>query len=463
MPPRLEKVIINGSSRHRLYKGFLLLDSNGCLVDAAVGERIVEDAHKKLQERFALTGFTLERLSDHPAVIHVMTPFLPLYTVKQRTLFILRLVAATSCLLEAAEKAHCQLAAAGVNPYHRENEEDPRALCADIHQVEVYDEGEVERIYNLYRQFLPELLAISTHSAVYGAAVQKDFSLRMRVNLASYLPRYISQFSEQHIEQLERFIRKKHKLSNLSQMDINPLGGDASALRKVHRPLLDKSVAAIELHFIDAQCSFPFIRAQVILLQAIAMHGRALAREGRRLFPVSDESLDENKALALHSGGGAVLRPDRHRKSDEGRKSSSSHERKEPEVATTALLALIEDLLMPPLRDLECEPWELYPITLGAELRRRERRCFVNYAEYQQYLCNAYPGERFIAILQEQTRQLLSSSTFDIICDYNRQLYQKLAQEIESVWSDKLAPRQRSAESGTSSIGRAVSKGEVPC
>jgi hypothetical protein len=453
MPPRLEKVVINGSSRHRLYKGFLLLDSNGYLIDAALSERIVEDAHEKLLERVALAGFTLEKLSDHPAVVHIMTPFLPLYTVKQRNLFMLRLIAATNCLLEATEKAHCQLVAAGVNPYRREDKEDPRALCADIHQVEVYDAGEVERIYNLYRQFLPELLAISTHSAVYGAKAQKDFSLRMRVNLASYLPHYISQFSEQYLEQLERFIRKKHKLSHLSQMDINPLGGDTSALRKIHRPLLDRSVAAIELRFIDAQCSFPFIRAQMILLQAIAMHGRALAREGRRLFPVSDENLDENKALALHNGGEAVLRPDRHRKSYKGRKSPSSYERKEPEVATTALLELIEDLLIPSMRDLECEPGELYPIILGAELRRREKRCFANYAEYQQYLCNAYPEDRFIAILQEQTRQLLSSPTFDIICDYNRRLYQKLAQEIESAWSDRLASRQRSAESEISSIG----------
>jgi hypothetical protein len=458
MPPKLEKVVINGSSRHRLYKGFLLLDNNGYPVNEALSKHIEEDAQQRLQQRLALAGFTLERLSDHPAVIHMMTPFLPLFTVKQRTLFILRLVAATSCLLEAAEEASCQLAAAGVNPYRKEDEEDPSALCADIHQIEVYEEGEVERIYNLYRQFLPELLAISTHSAVYGTGVQKDFSLRMRVNLASYLPRYISQFSEQHIEQLERFLRKKHKLSNLSQMDINPLGGDPSALRKPERPLLQKSAAAVELRFIDAQCSFPFIRAQMILLQALAMHGRELARVGRRLFPVSDESLDENKALALHSGGEAVLRPDSYRKSDEGRK-SSTYERKEPEVATTALLKLIEDTLIDALLDLECEPWELYPITLGAELRRREKRCFANYAEYQQYLCMAYPGERFIAILQEQTRMLLSSSTFDIICDYNRQLHQKLAQEIESVWTEKLEPHHSSPESSE----RAASKGEMPC
>src|SRR5690242_3580323 len=116
MPPKLEKVVINGSSRHRLYKGFLLLDSYGYLAHEDLCKRVEEDARQRLEQRSALTGFTLEKLSDHPAVMHVTTPFLSLVTVKQRTLFILRLAAATSCLLEAAEEASCQLAAAGVNP-----------------------------------------------------------------------------------------------------------------------------------------------------------------------------------------------------------------------------------------------------------------------------------------------------------------------------------------------------------
>lgn len=452
MPPKLEKIVVNGNSRYRLYKGFLLLNSAGDLATQGQADRILAETQKRLQERRALANFTLERSADQPAVIHLRTPWLALYSVKQRDIFLLRLVAATTCCIEAADQENCQLVAAGVNPYRRDASGDPQALCADIHQVEVYDAGEVERIYNLYRQLLPELLAISTHSAVYDGILQKDHSLRMSVNLASYLPRYISQFSEQHLAQLERYIRKEYKLTRLSQMDVNPLGGDASVLRKEHRPLLDASVAAIELRFIDAQCSFPFIRAQILLIQAIAMYGRAMTRDGGRVFAISDESLDENKALALQNGGNAMLRPDKQRRPEEGTRSLPPYVRREPAVATTALLTLIEELLLPALNQLECEPWELYPLILGAELRRKNVRCFTNYAEYQHYLCQAYPTEHFTALLQQQMRQLLSSSTFDIICDYNRQLHQKLAQEIEFAWSHKLISRRPLANVESSEV-----------
>lgn len=452
MSPRLEKIVVNGSSRYRLYKGYLLLNHAGDLVAQKQAERIVAEAQKRLQERQALMNFTLESSAGQPAVIHLRTPWLALYSVRQRDIFLLRLVAATSCLMEAADQESSQLVAAGVNPYRRDSSADPQALCADIHLVEVYDAGEVERIYNLYRQLLPELLAISTHSAVYDATLQKDHSLRMRVNLTSYLPRYISQFSEEHLEQLERYIRKEYKLTRLSQMDVNPLGGDTFVWRIERRPLLNASAAAIELRFIDAQCSFPFIRAQILLIQAIAMYGRTMARDGGRVFAISDESLDENKALALQSGGSAMLRPDKQRLPEEGTRKLPPYVRREPALATTALLTLIEELLLPALNQLECEPWELYPLVLGAEMRRRNLRCFANYAEYQHYLCQAYPTERFIALHQRQMRQLLSSSTFDIICDYNRQLHQKLAQEIEFAWSRKLFSRRSLAEVGSSEV-----------
>jgi hypothetical protein len=395
-------------------------------------------AEQKIQERPALVDFKVEISATHHAVLHVETPFLPLYTLRQRNIFILLLVAATDCLQQAAANFRCQLVAAGVNPYHKESEEDPRALCADIHQIEVYDGGEVERIYNLYRQFLPELLAISTHSAVYGGITQKDCSYRMRVNPSSFLPHYISQFSGQHLEHLERIIRKEHKLVDLSQMDINPLGGDPKFLWQAHHPLLHKTVFAIELRFIDAQCSFPFIRAQILLLQAIAIYGRSLARKGRRLPLMRDEVIDENKALAYQGGAEAILKPDRRFKKDDQKKGYSYHDKGAPEVATTALLMIIDGLLIPALHDLECEPRELYPIILGAELRRKGKRCFANYAEYQQYLCNAYQ-DRFAVLLQSQVAQLLSSSTFDIISDYNRQLHRDLVQEIEESWVEKLA------------------------
>ena len=111
-------------------------------------------------------------------------------------------------------------------------------------------------------------------------------------------------------------------------------------------------------------------------------------------------------------------------------------------MATTALLMVIEGLLLSGLQDLGCEFWELQPILLGAELRRRNLLCFANYAEYQQYLCKAQK-QSLALILREQTDQLLSTPLFDIISDYNRQMHGAMAQKIEARWEEKLSGRSR--------------------
>lgn len=61
------------------------------------------------------------------------------------------------------------------------------------------------------------------------------------------------------------------------------------------------------------------------------------------------------------------------------------HDKGTPEVATTALLMDIEGRLIAALRSLECQPWELFPILLGTELRRNGKSCLANYTELQQY------------------------------------------------------------------------------
>lgn len=442
MPLILQKIVLNGASRHRLNKGFILVRDASHPVDSRVRDTIVSAVNQRLAQQTDLTGFTAEARPSHPSLVGLITPFLPIYTVQQRDAFINSLAKVTFYLLQETARVGCRLTVAGVNPYFTDSDEQPAALCADIHQVEVFDEGEIERIYNLYRQFLPELLAVSTHASIFGGTVQKDFSLRMRVNPSSFLPRYLSQFSTKHLDQLERMMRKDYGLADLRQMDVNPLGGDASLLRQSNLPLLGKTAAALEIRFVDAQCSFPFIRAQIILFQAIAMYGRALARAGKRLPYMRDEVIDENKALAIQGGAGAVLKPDTKFKKDDGGRGFSYHDKGMPERATTALLMTIDGLLMPALRGLECQASELIPIILGAELRQHGKRCLANYAEYQQYLY--YTQQRqFVTALQQQIEQLLTSSSLDIVSDYNRRTYPELSNEVEATWAQKLMPRTR--------------------
>ncbi len=442
MPPTLTRAVLNGASRHRLNKGFILVRDARYPVDVPKRDEIIRTVNQSLAQLSELAGFTVEARPAHPSLIGLVTPFLPVYNVSQRDAFVNRLAAATIHLMQAVNRAGCWLVAAGVNPYFPDGDGQPVALCADIHQVEVFDDGEIERVYNLYRQFLPELLAISTHASVYGSAIQKDFSLRMRANPSSFLPRYLSQFSAEHLAKLERMMRKDYGLADLRQMDVNPLGGDAARLTQTSLPLLGQSAAAVELRFVDAQYSYPFIRAQTILFQAIAMYGRSLARQGKRLPYMRDEVIDENKALAIQGGAGAILKPDPKFKKDDSGRGYSYHDKGAPERATSALLMIIDGLLLPALQDLGCQLWELAPIVLGAELRRRGKRCLVNYAENQQYLYYTHQRQ-FASVLQQQVEQLLATPTLDSVSDYNRRTYPDLVRAIESEWSQKLTPRAR--------------------
>ena len=441
MVPKLQKVILNGASRHCLKKGFILVGDEG-QIDLKIREKIIQGVNKILANQPDLANFVVETRPAHVSLISLNTPFLPVYDVSHRDDFINRLAKATTVLIHVLEQCGYHLSAAGVNPFFSEDEKRMPALCADIHQVEVFDDGEIERVYNLYRQFLPELLAVSTHSAVYGGALQKDFSLRMRLNPSGFLPRYISQFSSAHLDKLRNMMRRDYGLADLRQMDINPLAGDPGRLLQDNPPLLLNSPAAAELRFIDAQCSFPFIRAQVVLFQAIAMYGRSLARRGKRLPYMQDEVIDENKALSVQCGPGAVLKPDPKFKKDNGGKGYSFHDTGTSERVTTSLLMIIDGLLMPYLRELECQYQEICPIVLGAELRRRGYQCFANYAEYQKFLHYANPG-RFKPAFSDQVKHLLTSPRLDYITAYNHKAHTGISNEINSQWKTKLAPKPR--------------------
>jgi cold shock CspA family protein len=439
MIPTLGRVILNGASRHRLSKGFIIVSDSFSPIDASVRDRIIQTANQAL----TASGFVVESRLSHDSLIGLTTPFLPVYDVLQRDNFIKQLAKATSTLMQAARySGNYRLIAAGVNPFVADSNNQVPALCADLHQIEVFDDGEIERIYNLFRQFLPELLAISTHSAVYGGTIQKDFSWRMRVNPASFLPRYLSQFSTENLDKLRNMMRKDYGLTDLQQMDVNPLAGDSKKLTENNVSLLSSNPAAAELRFVDSQSAYPFIRTQIILFQAIAMYGRSLARAGKRLPYMRDEVIDENKALAVQDGPGAILKPDEKFKKDKGRPGLSFHDEGNPERATTALLITLDRLLLPYLRELGCQYSELAPIILGAELRQAKRKCYANYAEYQKSLYYKYSSQ-FAAVFQQQTEQLLNSSELDYVTDFNQHQYPELAKEIEQKWNDKLQGRSR--------------------
>ena len=420
MPQLNPEIILNGASRHKLRKGFILV-SKDCKKHANNSERdrIAERTQQIIDQNNELHGFRIESESHFDTAISVETPFLYVYNLSHRDMFFAKLQTAVECLLKETDKSGFFPVGFGVNPFIEEQEDSQSFLCSDYHYIEVLDDGEVERIYNLYRQFLPELVAISTNSSVYGGNLQKDFSLRLRISPTNFLPRYLFQFSKRYLSRLKLAIRKEHGIADPSQMDINPIAENA-----------------IELRFIDAQCSFRFIRAQLILIQAIAMCGRYLARSGRRVPRIPDDLIAENRTLAIQDGPTAIFKPED--KWMPGEEKYWYHDYHNYERASTAILQILEWYLIPYLRDLRCHYWELSPIILGAELRKRGEQCLVNYAEYQKYLFYVAGGD-FPKTLQEHIYHLLNSQEdLDFVFEWNREHFTEKSEAIDRKWSEKL-------------------------
>jgi len=337
---------------------------------------------------------------------------------------------------------------AGINPFINTPEGQPIALCADIHEIEVFDDIEINRIYNLFRQYLPELIAISANSAIYGGRLQKDLSTRMRESPVNYVPPSLTLFSSKQIDRLKRDVRKNYGLIDLAQLDINLT-----------------SPGKLSLRFVDAQASLRFIRALLLLFQAIAIHGRSLARQGSQMPILHNRIIKENRALAIETGAGAMFKPDLKREIKNAK--AWYQDRKVSERASTAILEVLHirtvadsSTILYTLRTLETGYDEISPWLLGAELRKRGKACLVNYGEYQKRLFyvakTSWPMQ-----LQSEMKRLMSEPSTDFIVDYNQTKFNEMSAEISSEWTGKLTrqpQQQRKQSSGHNQHQRRTQK-----
>lgn len=430
MLPKLGKFIANGPSRHRLRKGLLVISSDG--KREANSEEIswlINSTTSLLASQPDVSDFVIEPDSQNPSVIFVVTPLFALHSLNHRNIFFQRLESVLGCVLSVAKNANLVPLGAGVNPFSASTGNLP-ALCSDTHEIEIVDEIEINRIYNLFRQYLPELIAISTHSVLYGGQLQKDLSTRMRLNPASFTPPSLALFSHSQLDRLKRSLRKDYGLKDLTQLDVNPI-----------------STNSITLRFVDAQTSLRFIRAQILLFQAISIHGRTLARQGSQTPTLHSRIIGANKALAIEAGPAAVFRPDQKR--EVKRRSSWYQDQKVSERASTALLQALDhqtvddnNSILQALKTLRASFDELEPIFLGAELRKRGESCLVNYGEYQMRLFHLNRAGWQKDLLEDYQRALTDSSV-DLLCEYNEKKFPEQYQAVKAAWKDKLWPFDR--------------------
>lgn len=424
--PHLGEFIANGPSRHRLRKGLLLTSiQKGRQANREEQEFVASRSILDLEAQ-GLSEYVVKSDANHSALISVVTPFTSIHTRYHRNVFFRQLAQVMTAINTVSQSLGLCAIGAGIDPFVAPPVGQAPALCADIHEIEILDDLEVNRIYNLFRQYLPELIAISTNSAIHGSQLQRDLSTRMRQNPASFTPPSLTLFSSKQLERLKRSIRKDYGLSDLAQLDVNPILPNTMVLR-----------------FVDAQASLRFIRAQLLLFQAIAIHGRTLARQGSQMPTLHSRVIGENKALAIEAGPGAIFKPDKKR--EVKRASPWYQDRKATERASTALLEMLRhrtvddnNTALAGMRNLKAEYDELSPWLLGAELRRKGEACLVSYGEYQLrlfYVNRSNWREEFLA----DQRRLLTDPSADALCDYNEAKFPEMNEKMATAWDDLLA------------------------
>jgi hypothetical protein len=423
--PQLGEFIANGPSRHRLRKGLLITSPRkGRQANHEEQEFVVRRSNAELGVE-GLPVYAVEPDANHPALISIVTPFTSIHTRYHRNIFFRQLAHAMTVIHSVCQSLGLSVVGAGIDPFVAPSAGQPPALCADIHEIEILDDLEVNRIYNLFRQYLPELIAVSTNSAIHGSQLQRDLSTRMRQNPASFTPPSLTLFSSKQLERLKRSIRKDYGLSDLAQLDVNPISPNTMVLR-----------------FVDAQVSLRFIRAQLLLFQAIAIHGRTLARQGSQMPTLHSRVIGENKALAIEGGPGAIFKPDKKR--EVKRTSPWYQDRKVAERASTALLEMLrhrtvddKNTTLAAMRNLKAEYDELSPWLLGAELRRKGEACLVSYGEYQLRLFYVSKNNWREQLLADQIR-LLTDPSADALCDYNEAKFPEINQTMTREWNEIL-------------------------
>lgn len=236
----------------------------------------------------------------------------------------------------------------------------PDWLCADVHAVEVVTDTQRELASNLFRRWVPELVALSGHAAYGGRRVERGGSRRLADARDHLSTRYLASASAGHLDRVRASLRRDEGVSRLELMDVNPVG-------------LPDQVPNVAVRCLDAQILPATVIAQAILVQAMAMRARLMERDGRRVPAVAQYLLDRNRSRAISGGLGAMFDGEADDRRPAGARGGPERDRgpqrRPPEKpggvpARERVLALVEDLSRE-LQAMRVQADEIAPIVLG--------------------------------------------------------------------------------------------------
>lgn len=220
----------------------------------------------------------------------------------------------------------------------------PAPLGGDRHELTAVDTVEQEVLANLLRRHSPVLIALAGRGTVGGPPdrIGSRWLADSREHLAT---RYLACADPRHLHRVRAEIRRRDGIADLVRMDVAPVGGE------------DGSPARVLVRCLDSQPSLADLRAQSVLLAALALHARRMVRSGRREANLPQRLIEENRARAVVQGMRARFVPAAGARGRAGA----------PVPARDAARQLLDELV-PELSLLDATAEELFPLLAPLEL-----------------------------------------------------------------------------------------------
>ncbi|MEV2224517.1 hypothetical protein AB0E01_32225 [Nocardia vinacea] len=240
----------------------------------------------------------------------------------------------------------------------------PAVLGGDTHVLEVLSSVEQEVLCNLLRTQVPALIALFGRGITVAGAPRDRIGSRWLAGSRSHLAtRFLASTAPEHLERVKAELRRRDGVALLDRMDVYPAQESDGTMTVVVRCL-------------DSAATLAGVRAQALLLAALAMQARRMVRDGRRVGNAPQRILEDNRARAVADGLRARLVIDDKKPVPRGRSGPTARSadrpagsRAEPRMwsARDAARAAVRAAAVE-LRNLDADAAELAPVLLPLDL-----------------------------------------------------------------------------------------------
>lgn len=382
-----------GPSAQGICKGYIVASVDPDKLPSEIAARVAYAAPELCEQ--GLTA-KLRRSDESESGLCIDTGMVWLHTRRERDLRYSALLAMTQRVAREVRAQGGILLPSAVRT-ERDQRFDTNRFCGDLHIFFAADIVEKTSFCNLLRLHLPELIALSGRAGIGPDGVDQFGSRRLCNSPRHFAARYFHSCEPKYLEFLRVLLRRDAGVLDLELMDVNPCP-DASEL-------------GVEVRAIDGQVMWSTVRAQAIVLQALLVRARRMAREGRDVPSMPQEVFERNRVRVIATG----LRA--HIETQPGRMRP---------VRDTAL-ELLEDL-RDEMQALEVDYDELATLMLGPTLRRLGQAAVQNESELIRGLRQRAPAAEFF----ENLSQLLCQES-DVVDPPLRSLNEKQAGEAAAL------------------------------